>query len=53
MAVGVRDVPFEGSTREECAFAVRRAHRRDVPDTRLFITYMQATGSRQGRPSLS
>ena len=25
MFVCVRDVPFEGSTREECAFAVRRA----------------------------
>lgn len=45
--VCVRDVPFEGSTREECAFAVRRA----IPGragTRRSIRYMPATGSRRG-----
>lgn len=50
--VCVRDVPFEGSTREECAFAVRRA----IPGragTRRSIRYMPATGSRPGRPSWS
>ncbi|EPD76918.1 hypothetical protein HMPREF1482_00705 [Bifidobacterium breve HPH0326] len=49
----VREVPFEGRTREECARSRCVVHSRGVPDTRLFITCMQATGSRQGSASLS
>ena len=37
--VCVRDVPFEGSTREECAFAVRRAHTRACRGTPIYQVY--------------
>ena len=50
--VCVRDVPFEGSTREE-ARSPCAAPYRGVPGTRRSIRYMPATGSRRGRPSWS
>lgn len=46
--VCVRDVPFEGSTREECAFAVRPRHTGACRAHARSIRYMPATGSRRG-----
>lgn len=53
--VCVRDVPFEGSTREECAFAVRRAIPGRAGHTPIYQVYAgdwQPAGKRWSWPAL-